>query len=70
MKLINFENILAVKGLQYAEAKVKKAYEKSCEGNWDSLKDIKFLDNLDTYYIHIAIFEALARNLIAYKEGD
>lgn len=70
MKILNLQNKLAIAGLKYVESKVKKAYEKSCHGDWNALKDIKFLDNVETFYIHWAVFEALAYNLKAYQEEE
>ena len=68
MKLINFENILATKALKYAENKVRNAYNKSCQGDWSSVKDIKFLDNIETFYIYQTILECLLHNLVIKKE--
>lgn len=48
----------------------KKAYKKSCHGDWDCLKDIRKIDTLESYYIHQTVLECLLNNLRGYSEEE
>ena len=58
------------KGMRYAEERVKRAYTKSCHGDWDSVNEIKFLDTLETFYIYQAVLEAILHNLASYEREE
>lgn len=48
------------------ERQVKKGYQKALSGDWSAFDEIEFLNHVDTFYLHWALFEVFAFNLKAY----